>query len=111
MTQTPSVGRVVHYQSRGSADGVFLPEPRAALITAVHTSVTPNGEDWLGQRQYADTHFSHYAGSDVDDDEVPEYITGVSLCVLNPTGMFFDEYVPYAEQPTGGHWSWPPRVA
>lgn len=32
---TPSVGRIVHYVSRGSADGVFTPECRAAVITEV----------------------------------------------------------------------------
>ncbi len=31
----PSIGRMVHYQSLGSADGTFLPEPRAAIVTAV----------------------------------------------------------------------------
>lgn len=34
----------------------------------------------------------------------------VGLAVLNPTGMFFNERVPYAETPTPGHWNWPPRV-
>jgi len=34
----------------------------------------------------------------------------ISLCVLNPVGMFFDQYVPYSEEPKPGHWSWPPRV-
>lgn len=31
----PSVGRVVHYLSRGSADGVFAPACRAATVTEV----------------------------------------------------------------------------
>lgn len=34
----------------------------------------------------------------------------VSLCVLNPTGMFFNVNVPYSEEPKPGHWNWPPRV-
>ncbi|WP_218001346.1 hypothetical protein [Nocardia niigatensis] len=34
----------------------------------------------------------------------------VGLAVLNPTGMFFNERVPFAEEPTPGHWNWPPRV-
>jgi hypothetical protein len=34
----------------------------------------------------------------------------VSLAVLNPTGLFFNEDVPFAEEPRPGHWSWPPRV-
>ncbi len=33
MEQIPTVGRMVHYMSRGSADGVFPPMPRAATIT------------------------------------------------------------------------------
>jgi hypothetical protein len=110
MSQTPTVGRIVHYTSRGSADGVFRPEPRAAIITAVHTSVSPNGEDYLGERQYADEHWSEYNGGYVRDEEVAEYIAGVDLAVLNPTGLFFDDQVPYAEEPTPGCWSWPPRV-
>ena len=34
--QTPTIGRIVHYQARGSADGVYPPEPRAAIVTQVH---------------------------------------------------------------------------
>jgi hypothetical protein len=34
--QLPSIGRIVHYQARGSADGVFVPTPRAAIVTAVN---------------------------------------------------------------------------
>lgn len=32
----PSIGRIVHYHSYGTPGGEFLPEPRAAIITAVH---------------------------------------------------------------------------
>ncbi len=70
----PSIGRIVHYRSYGTPGGEYLPEPRAAIITAV---------------------------SDGND---------VSLCVLNPTGLFFNEDVPYSQEPKPGHWSWPPRV-
>lgn len=35
MEQKPSIGRIVHYQARGSADGVFPPVPRAAIVTEV----------------------------------------------------------------------------
>jgi hypothetical protein len=31
----PTVGRIVHYVSRGSADGVFQPECRAAVVTEI----------------------------------------------------------------------------
>lgn len=34
----------------------------------------------------------------------------VGLAILNPTGMFFNAAVPYASEPTPGHWNWPPRA-
>lgn len=41
--QQPSIGRIVHYQRRGSADGVFAPEPAAAIITVVHRDIATVG--------------------------------------------------------------------
>jgi len=35
MEQTPTVGRIVHYQSYGSPGGEYRSEPRAAIITEV----------------------------------------------------------------------------
>lgn len=84
--QKPSIGRVVHYHSYGTPSGEYLPEPRAAIVTAVH----PDLDDLTD-------HLNHK----------PPY---VSLCVLNPTGMFFDQAVAYSEEPKPGHWSWPERV-
>lgn len=85
----PSIGRIVHYVSHGTppkADGsqAFSSLPRAAIITAVHES-----------------------------DPVPEHgVPYVDLCVLNPTGLFFNTSVRFddADQPDGGTWHWPPRV-
>ncbi len=75
----PSVGRVVHYRSRGSADGRFAPECRAAIITEV--------------------------------GPVSGAVASASLCVLNPSGMFFDQDVPQSEVVLdGGTWHWPERV-
>lgn len=74
MSQTPSVGRIVHYHSYGTPGGEYLPEARAAIVTETDTSTT------------------------------------VGLCVLNPTGMFFNRTVPFSDEPKPGHWSWPPRV-
>ncbi|MDE8648092.1 hypothetical protein PXH69_24245 [Rhodococcus qingshengii] len=34
----------------------------------------------------------------------------VGLCVLNPTGMFFNTDVEFSETPKPGCWSWPPRA-
>ncbi|AID59104.1 hypothetical protein PBI_EMERSON_4 [Mycobacterium phage Emerson] len=75
---TPTVGRIVHYQSYGTPGGEYLPEPRAAIVTAIPYAA------------HGDT-------------------STVSLCVLNPTGMFFNVEVPYADEPTPGRWNWPPR--
>jgi hypothetical protein len=36
--------------------------------------------------------------------------SSVGLCILNPTGMFFNTDVPFSETPKPGHWNWPPRV-
>ena len=37
--------------------------------------------------------------------------TSAGLCVLNPTGQFFNRAVPYdgAVEPEGGTWHWPER--
>jgi hypothetical protein len=78
--QTPTVGRVVHYHSYGSPGGEFKPQPRAAIVTEV-------GRD----------------GDGVDP-------TIVGLCVLNPTGQYFNRNCAYSETPKPGCWSWPPRV-
>lgn len=75
--QKPSVGRIVHYRSYGTPGGEYLPEPRAAIITAV--------------------------AKDAND-------LRVSLCVLNPTGTFYNQNVAYSVT-TPGCWSWPPREA
>lgn len=77
---TPSIGRIVHYQSYGTPNGEYLPEARAAIITAVNVE-NPS-------------HNAH----------------PVSLCIVNPTGLFFDEWVPFSEKPQSGFWNWPPRV-
>lgn len=74
--QQPSAGRIVHYVSRGSADGVFPPACRAAVVTEVYTGSPAAG-----------------------------------LAVLNPSGLFFDQMVPYDEDDkTPGTWHFPERV-
>lgn len=34
----------------------------------------------------------------------------ISLCVFNPTGMYFNEQVPYDPEGRPGTWRWPPRT-
>lgn len=68
--QKPSVGRIVHYVSYGTpvrADGsqTFTSKCRAAIVTEICGDADP------------------------EDDNC------VSLAVLNPTGMFFDQHVAY----------------
>lgn len=38
----PTVGRMVYYKTRGSADGVYPPQDRAAIVTTVNTDETVN---------------------------------------------------------------------
>jgi hypothetical protein len=81
VSQTPSVGRVVHYVSHGTPareDGTqaYASECRAAIITETY-------------------------GEGIDT---------VGLAVLNPTGQFFNRSVPYDEGAAGGSWHWPERV-
>lgn len=80
--QVPSIGRVVHYVAYGTPGNEFpAGAHRAAIITAVL-----DGGPGIG-------------------------IDSVSLCVLNPTGMFFHRDVP--EDPSGkmpGTWHWPEYV-
>lgn len=44
-------------------------------------------------------------GDPIDLDPPP-----VSLCVLNPSGVFFDECVQDEDGKAGGTWHWPERV-
>jgi hypothetical protein len=100
MSTAPSIGRIVHYHSYGTPGGEYQPEPRAAIITEIHWNDGAGGEDWRGVMQEARP----------GDDQAAEYIGSISLAVLNPSGMFFNEYVDYSEEPKPGCWSWPPRA-
>lgn len=81
----PTVGRIVHYQAYGTPGGEYASVPRAAIVTEV-----------AGPR-------------DPEEAQNGEGYPHVGLCVLNPTGQFFNRSVPYSETPRPGHWNWPPR--
>lgn len=81
----PSVGRIVHYVSYGTPGGEFSSVCRAAIITEVHAAQVAK---LLGP---------------VEEETA-------SLCVLNPTGQFFNTKVPYSPEPRSGTWHWPERV-
>lgn len=81
MTETPkpSVGRIVHYHSYGTPGGEFKPLPRAAVVTATQA-------------------------------EDPTLAAGeVVVCVLNPSGVFFNR-AQFSDAPKPGCWNWPPRA-
>lgn len=77
----PTVGRVVYYKARGSADGVFPKKDRAAIITDVQTD-------------------------DAARDENDENVYQVRVCVLNPEGIFFSDWLDQGQE--GGQWDWMP---
>jgi len=81
----PTVGRLVHYQAYGTPGGEYPSIERAAVVTAVEP---------------------HYKPIRDGSPEEAEY--KVSLCVLNPTGQFFNQDVPYSAEPKPGHWNWMP---
>lgn len=97
MTQQPSIGRIVHYRSYGTPGGEYAPACRAAVVTDVHSLEAQGITDAM-----------------LADREVAELLPSqpvVSLCVLNPTGLFFDQYLPYdADAALGGTWHWPERT-
>lgn len=77
----PTIGRIVFYVARGSADGVFPPVPRAAVVTEVDGGDGP----WK-------------VGLCVLNP------TGLFFHPLSAGGCVYDE----AGAP--GTWHWPPRV-
>lgn len=79
----PTIGRIVHYWSHGSADGVYEAQCRAAIVTE-----------------------SYGAGVNLSDGRSWE----ASLAVFNPEGIFLKQDVVQDEKKTrGGTWHWPER--
>ena len=111
----PSVGAIVHYQSYGTPGGEYLPEPRAAIITEVKYIADTDalkGLDGVIEMDGNGSKFiQSFAGREfvTPIEDLPKKVL-VSVCVLNPTGMFFKEEIPFAANPTPGHWNWPPNV-
>lgn len=79
----PTVGRMVYYKARGSADGVFPKIDRAAIITDVRL----------------------LEGDPINDDPNVE-IWEVRLSVFNPEGLFFSDWLTQGQE--GGQWDWMP---
>lgn len=83
--QRPSVGRMVHYTSHGSADGVYGKACRAAMVTAVDETT---GRLDLLVANPTGIHFPHGVNGEHIDDKIEP----------GPSGR------------TGGTWHWPERV-
>lgn len=71
------IGDTVIYNSYGTPNGEYKPEPRAAIVTCLY----PDGAELADPEQFH-----------------------VGLCVLSPTGMFFNQLVPFHPTPKPGHW-------
>ena len=82
--ERPTVSRIVHYVAYGTPGGEF---PAGVCRAAIITEVEP---------------------SNVEDPNASG--DRVGLCVLNPTGMFFNRGVPYDEAKKPGTWHWPERA-
>lgn len=75
-------------------------EPKASIGRIVHyqSHGSPNGQHKSEPRAAVVT-WVH--------PDVPEV---VGLCVLNPSGIYFDDDVEYDVDGGPGTWRWPPRV-
>jgi hypothetical protein len=75
-----------------------MPEaPTVGRIVHYVSYGTPNGE-------YKPLHRAAIVTAVYGDPE------DLALCVLNPTGIFFNEHVCYDDNFAGGTWHWPERV-
>ena len=100
--QQPSVGRDVHYVSRGSADGVYGRECRAAKVTEVGAWLPVDDRDVDESERVLDGRRFRT----VEQEWHPEACV---LMVQNPTGLFFNT-ARHDEGQAGGTWHWPERV-
>lgn len=95
--QKPSVCRTVHYVAYGTPGGEFPAGIcRAAIITEVY--------------EVGSLHPTPMTGTFTVTNE--GFISDVGVCVLNPTGLFFNRGIPYdgSPNPKPGTWHWPERV-
>lgn len=81
----PGIGDTVHYKSYSPPGGEYVPECRAAIVTAVDLGLLPMSGHTVDLQGYT-----------------------ASLAVLNPTGLFFAPDVDHDEsREAGGTWHWP----
>lgn len=100
-TQKPSVGRMVHYVAYGTPGGEFPAGVcRAATITEVYDVRL------VDDRTTSPPHPTHGVYTFGPEG----WCTDVGLCVMNPTGLFFNRGIPYDEAKSPGSWHWPERI-
>lgn len=90
-TKVPTQGRIVFYQARGSADGVYKPEPMTALILTVGRWITDDILDAGLDQRTLHQHFDP---------------TACLLKVFTTTGEHIQECV-YDADGGPGTWRWP----
>jgi hypothetical protein len=79
-----------------------MANPKASVGRVVHYVAygTPGGEFPAGVCRAAMV-------TEVTGDEVDS----VGVCVMNPSGLFFNVKIPYSSSNKPGSWHWPERVA
>lgn len=75
-------------------------KPSVGRVVHYHSYGTPGGEFKPLPR----------AAIVTEVDEPENDASAIGVCILNPTGIFFHQHLPYSEEPKPGTWSWPPRV-
>lgn len=93
----PSIGRVVHYCATGKEPAVYAPCQHFDAFDKIthnssHPTLVKEGESYAAV----------VTAAFVEDD--------VTATIHLPGGGLLSVRCPYAENPTPGHWSWPPRV-
>lgn len=77
MSNNPYVGEIVHYVSYGTPGGEYKSQCRAAIVVGVPEVEQP--------------------------EDAPALL---DLCVLNPTGIFFNRCPQDEKTKSGGTWHW-----
>lgn len=114
-TNRPSIGRIVHYVSYGTPGGEYTSQCRAAIITEVPDFLNdphprPRNSrlrqvcSWLSRWGSARKHSQRQEANGTDG----HWVAG--LTVFNPSGMFFNQTIPYSDDHVGGTWHWPERA-
>jgi hypothetical protein len=88
-----------HFKFRSLTRGRTNMKPTIGRIVHYQAYGTPKGEYPSVPRAAVVTELARTESGEL----------AVSLCILNPTGMFFTRGVEYSETPKPGCWSWPPR--